>query len=266
MRAGISGTGALALVLWAALLPSQAPAADSVEKIEACMKANIPPQVQVREFEIASTDKAGGTRTLVGRLHARLEDGRLSAMMHVTAPSDMRDAAYLVREPKEAGKPEEMYVYIPALQKVRRVTGGMKDGSLFGTDLSYADVKQITYALSGNRLKLERSENVEGRPHWVMSTTPDPAEGGRFDKVLAWVDQKSCMVLRAEFQQGGVVRKRFTSGAKFLAQSGPHWYFTEGRIEDLQEKTQTTLKITGVMSDKDLADRLFNPRMFYLGN
>ncbi len=246
------------------VLPAQA--ADTVESITACMKANIPEALQVREFELASTDKTGGTRTLVGKLHARLDKGKINAMMRVTAPADMRDAAYLVKEVDRSGKNEEMYVYIPALQKVRRINGGMKEGSLFGTDLSYSDVKQIAYAMSGGTLKLDRVENLESRPAWVLSMAADASAGSRFDKVYAWIDQKSCMVLKADFQQGGIVRKRFTSSAKYLAQSGPYWYFTQGRIEDLQEKTHTEIKITGLMSDKDLADRLFNPRAFYLGN
>lgn len=240
-------------------------AADSIEPIEACMRANIPTTLQVKEFEITATDKTGGTRSLMGRLHARMDEGRINAMMRIEAPSDMRGAAYLVREANEPGKDEEMYVYLPALQKVRRITGGMKDSSLFGTDLSYSDVKQITYAFSGKQLKLEKSDTLEGRPMWLLSMAPDPSAENRYDKVQAWIDQKSCMVLKAEFLQGGAVRKRFTSSAKFLAQSGPHWYVTDGKIEDLQEKTSTRLRVTGVLSDKDLADRLFSPRMFYVG-
>lgn len=248
----------------AATLPARA--AESIEQIEACMRANIPDTLQVREFEISATDKTGGTRTLSGRLNARMDANRISAAMRVETPPDMRGASYLVREAAEKGGEDEIFVYLPALQKVRRVNGGMRDTSLFGTDLSYSDIKQITYAFSGNTLKLEKADVIEKRPVWLLSMAPAPSADARFDRVLAWIDQKSCMVLKAEFTQGGVVRKRFQTSAKFLAQSGPHWYFTEGRIEDLQEKTSTLLRITGVMSDKDLADRLFNPRMFYVGN
>lgn len=247
------------------LAANPARAADSIEKIEACMRANLPTTVQVKDFQLVSTDKTGGTRTLGGRLHARLENGMINAMMRIEQPSDLRGASYLIREAK-ADEAEEMYVYLPALQKVRRVTGGMKDASLFGTDLSYADIKQITYAFTGETLKLEKTDTLENRPMWVLSMAPNPAHGARFDKVQAWIDQKSCMVLKADFEQDGVVRKRFVSSAKFLLQSGPHWYFSEGRIEDVQEKTFTDIRIVGVTSDKDLADRLFNPRIFYVGN
>ncbi|MGQ0618341.1 MAG: outer membrane lipoprotein-sorting protein [Panacagrimonas sp.] len=247
------------------LAAAPAQAVDSIERIEACMRANLPTTVQVRDFELVSTDKTGGTRTLAGKLHARLENGLINATMRVEQPPDLRGAAYLVREAK-ADKDEEVYVYLPALQKVRRVNGGMKDSPLFGTDLSYADIKQLAYAFTGETLKLEKEDTLEKRPMWLLSMAPDPAHGARFDKVLAWIDQKTCMVLKAEFLSDGTVRKRFASAAKFLVQSGPHWYFSEGRVEDLQEKTFTDVRILDVTSGKDLADRLFNPRMFYVGN
>lgn len=256
----------LACVLWmVAGTTSAADAPATIDKIEACIRGNIPTDLQIRSFELTMTDKTGGTRQLGGRVYARLEDGLLMAMMRVEMPSDLRGASYLAREGKD-DKAEEMYVYIPALQKVRRITGGMKDSSLFGTDFSYSDLKQITYAFSGGKLALEKTEDYESRPDWVLTMKPAEGAESRFDLVRAWIDQKSCMLMKAEFLQQGTLRKRFTTSPRFLAQSGTRWYFTEGQMEDVQEKTSTHLKITGLSSETDLADRLFNPRMFYLGN
>lgn len=238
--------------------------ADELDKIEACMRANVPSSLQVKNFEMVATDRSGGTRTLSGRLYGRLDKDRIQAMMRIELPVDLRDAAYLVRE-GQSGKGEDMFVYLPALQKVRRITGGMRDSALFGTDLSYADVKQIAYAFTDDSLKLERADTLESRPMWVLSMSPDPDNTQRFDRVLAWIDQQSCMVIKAEFLHEGAVRKRFLSSVAHLAQSGPHWYVTEGVIEDLQQQTRTELRITDVLSDQDLADRLFSPRIFYLG-
>lgn len=267
MRVRATRTGIqVAALLLLATLAAPGRAADAMQPIVACMKGNIPDQLQVREFEMTSTDKTGATRTMIGRLSARLENGLLNAVMRINSPADMRDAAYLVRESPDPGKDDDMFIYIPAMKKVRRVTGGMKESSLFGTDLSYADIKQLSYALSGETLKLDRVEQMDNRPTWALSMAPQAANEARFDKVLIWVDQKTCIPLKADFLQGKEVRKRFTSSAKYLMQSGPHWYISDGRMDDLQEKTHTQLKITDVLSDKDLADRLFNPRSFYIGN
>jgi hypothetical protein len=238
---------------------------DEVAKIEACMRANLPETLQVREIELLARDKSGGERVMLGKLYAILQKDLIQAMVKIEAPADMRGAAYLVRETEKGGE-EEKYVFIPALGKVRRITGGMKDSSLFGTDLSYADVKQIIYALSGGKVVLEKTETLESRPAWLLSMAPEPAQENRFDKVRAWIDQQSCMVVKAEFEQDKVVRKRFSSSAKNLVQSGTRWYLSEGLMEDLQEKSSTRLRIVGVTNDKQLPDRLFNPRVFYLSN
>src|SRR3546814_18541356 len=75
--------------------------------------------------------------------------------MRISAPGDLAGASYLLRE-RDNG--DEMYVYIPALSKVRRVSGAAVDGSLWGTDLSFADVKQLGNAFGGSDPKMGRSE------------------------------------------------------------------------------------------------------------
>ena len=256
-----SALAAMGLWLWLGTVAHAA--GKNIEEIEACMRANVPKALQVKMFELVATDRSGGSRTLSGRLYGRLEGDVIEAMMRIEQPGDLSGASYLVREAEGGG--ENMYVYLPALRKVRRITGGMKDSPLFGTDLSYADVKQIAYAFTDDSLRLEREERFEERPMWVLSMSPTPDAVSRFDRVLAWIDQQSCMVIKADFLQEDTVRKRFTSSTRHLAQSGPHWYVSEGRIEDLQEQTHTDLRVVDVFSGEELADRLFNPRAFYLG-
>lgn len=247
------------------LLVHGAMAGESLEQIEACMRANVPKTLQVREFQITSVDAAGESQVMRGRLHARLEeDERLSIMMGLDAPMDLRGAAYLVRESRDPAKEEEMYVFLPALNKTRRVTGNMKGRSLFGTDLSYSDLRRIAYAMADPSLSLEREEAVEGRPAWVVSSKPDPAAGENYDQLLAWVDHKSCVVLRAEFLSAGVPVRRFAVSVADLAQSGDYWYFKRARLDDLAQKTHTVIEIIEVLSDQDLANRMFNPRLFHL--
>lgn len=248
-------------------LPLTAAAAgDELSKIKTCTRANLPQSLQIKSFELRAKDRGGGERLMQGKIYGQSDKGLFRATMKIEAPADMRGAAYLVREAADAGD-EERYVFIPSLGKVRRISGGMTDSALFGTDLSYADIKQIMYAFSGGKLVLEKTENLEARPAWVLVADQEPAQASRFDQVRAWIDQKTCTVLKAEFLQDTIVRKRFTGSPKHLMQSGTHWYLSEAMMTDLQEKTSTQVKVTGVTSGgKALPDRLFNPRLFYLNN
>lgn len=242
-----------------------APAATaSAKPLVDCMRANIPTSVQVKEVELISRDRTGGERQLRGRLYATNDKDRVKAMLKIGSPADLAGAAYLM---KEGSKSDEIYVYVPALNKVRRVTGGNMDGPLWGTDLSYNDLKQVQNAFYDPNAKLEGKAVLDGTPVQILQFAPQADQASRYTSIRAWVEPKSCMALKAEFYEGQqVVRKRFSGNAKDLKQSGPHWYLADMVVADLKEGTQTRIKVTGVAADKTLADRLFNPATFYVGN
>lgn len=251
-------------VLVCALLTSGPAAADAaVDGVLECMRANIPKSLQIKEVELTATDRTGGMRQLRGRLYGVREEERLRAMIRISAPADLSGAAYLLRE-KEGG--DEMYVYVPALQKVRRITGAGVDGALWGTDLSYGDLRQINNAFSAGHATLDGQGELAGRPVHLLSLKPQGSEQSRFALIKVWVDQKTCVSLRAEFFEGTTVRKRLDADPASLRQSGSHWYAGEALMSDLKEGTKTRLRVLGVSSGVDLSGRYFNPSTFYLGS
>jgi hypothetical protein len=252
------------MLAWALATMSSAVRADeALDSVIGCMRSNIPNTVQIKEVELIAADRVGASRTLRGRLYGTREDDRLRAMMKIGSPSDLAGAAYLMRE-KPGG--DEMYVYVPALQKVRRITGAGVDGALWGTDISYGDVRQLNNAFTAGRSVLEGAGELAGRKVHHLSVTPDPAEASRFSVVKVWVDQQTCVSLRADFMEGSVVGKRMEVDPAALRQTGEHWYAGEALMKDLKEGTQTRLKVLGVSSDVNLSGRYFNPSTFYLGS
>ena len=245
-----------------ALLCQMAAAGEGETKLLACMRSNIPPTVRVQDFELTTTDRTGGTRLLKGRFYAKQENKLLRAMVKLTAPADLNGAAYLV---KEGEKSDDMFVFIPALNKTRRIRGGAGDGPLFGTDFSYAEIKQVENALSGVTPKLEGVETIEGHGTKIISVSPEKSANSRYTRMRAWVDDASCIPLRIEFLEGTTPRKRLTAPAASLAKAGNYWYPGEVTMVDLKENTKTKLKITGVKSGEDVPLRYFDERNFYLG-
>ncbi|NKF23714.1 outer membrane lipoprotein-sorting protein [Solimonas marina] len=237
--------------------------AATADSITACMRANVPKSLTVRQVQLDASDAEGHTRTLHGRFYATREDDRLRAMIRISSPSDLAGASYLLRE-RDSG--DEMYMYMPALQKVRRITGGAVDGSLWGTDLSYADIKQIGNVFDGRQPTLEPDTTLDGRAVHVLSVTPGDGESAKFSRVQAWVDAQHCVALRVDFYEGQTVRKRLSVDPKDVRQDGAYWYASQLRVQDLSQKTQTILKVLDVQADDSLAGRLFNPGTFYVGN
>jgi len=264
-RAGVRLLAAALLTLGASSAGQAAPTAATVEAIDACMRANIPPALQIRQFSLNAVDHNGAGRLMKGRLYAIRDNGLLRTMLRIDSPPDLRGAAYLLRE-GEAAQQDAMYVYLPALNKVRRIMGGTQDNPLFGTDLSYADLKQISHAFSGGQIELEKTDKIDGRDTYILGLIPDASQQSRYSRIRTWVDRESCVALRAEFIADGQARKRYSASAKDLLKAGPHWYVAKGVMEDLGEHSRTQLSIDGVATSDALPDLYFNPRSFYLGN
>ena len=248
-----------------ALGPVSALAADpELDKVLDCMRANIPQTVRIQTVEITAWDRTGGERSLRGKLFGTREGERARIMMRIEAPPDLANAAYLVRE---GTKSDEMYLYLPAAKKTRRITGASLDGQLWGTDLSYNDVKQIQNAFTGAEAVRDAAlGKIEDRDVHVLSFTPRKDDGSRYRSIRTHVDAKTCVALKVEFLEPAGVRKTITVKPADLKQSGPHWYAADAEIRDVKNNTRTRVKVLGVTSGDKLANRYFSPQTFYLGN
>jgi hypothetical protein len=260
----------LSLLLMAAVIASSAHAQDTT-KILDCMRSNVPPTLRIQEIEFDATDRGGGTRMLKGRVYTLLEKtssggGLVRAMLHINEPSQFAGASYLVRETEDYLN-EGMYVFLPSVNRVRRVSGTFADGALLGTNFSYNDFKQLQNAFVGSSAQLESTGKIEDRAVTVMLFKPIPnpkAQPTRYNLVRAWVDNKSCMPLKADFYEGEAVRKQLSASPAALQKSGEYWYLSEVEMRDLAEGTKTVLKVLGVTAGHELPGTYFNPQLFYL--
>lgn len=242
---------------------------DSSKTMLNCMTGNILPATHIQEVELTTTRLTGATETLKGKLFTTREklpeaDGLLRAMLQISAPEHLAGAAYLVRQTEDK-RFDSMYVYLPSVRRVRRISTDFVDGSLLGTTFSYYEFKQLTNAFAGLLPVMEAPAKVDGRGTDVMlfsvrPETPAPI----YSAIRVWVDQKTCVPLKAEFYKGESVRKRFSAPASALKQAGKIWYLSELEMRDLIDDTRTVLKVTSMTSEKELPARLFDPNTFYL--
>lgn len=255
---------ALALAL---LCGAPARADEAPQKVFDCMRANLPPTLRVQRIELENTDRSGSSRTLQGRLYALRENSGgqdlMRVMLRIDAPDYLAGASYLVRQ-GAAGAEDQMYVYLPSVNRVRRVVGDAGYDSLLGTNFSYVDFKQLESGFSDAAAVLEAPQQLEQRPVYVLSLKAR-AEAPGYSAVRAWIDQKTCVALKADFYEGAAVRKEFSGPASALRQSGAYWYLGQAQMRDLRDGTTTQLRILDLSSSAELPTRLFDARLFYLG-
>ncbi|TDU32127.1 outer membrane lipoprotein-sorting protein [Panacagrimonas perspica] len=262
MRILLAGA-ALAMAVSAPLVV----AADEAAKVLECMQANVPTSLRVQEVEFSTSDRSGTASTLKGRLYAERElapDGSrlVRAMLLLSAPPNLSGAAYLIRE-KDGDLRDGMYVYLPSVKRVRRVTGSIADGGLMGTSFSYADFKQLQNTFGGARTTYEGGGEIDKRPTHVLAFRPADTTKGGYTLVRTWVDTQTCVPLKAEFHEGKDVRKRLVSPIATLKQVDAYWYASVIEMHDLKQDLHTTLRVFAVKPGGDISGGFFDPKTFY---
>ena len=260
----------LPLVL--ALGGGPASADDAAQKVMDCVRANVPPRLTIGSLELVTYDRVGGSRTLKGRMftsrEAAGEQGRsgglMNAALRIDAPAEFKGAAYLVRETDDYLK-DGMFVYLPSVKRVRRVTGTFADASLMGTNFSYFDFKQLQNAFGDLEAKVDGSEHVNGRPAHVLLFKAKPGAETKYTSVKAWIDVEACVAVRGEFYEGRKLAKELSSPAGSLKQSGRTWYASEIEMRDPNTGTRTVLRMDKLDSEKQQSARYFDPNGFHLG-
>lgn len=236
-----------------------------------CLRNNVLPGSQVQDLELEATDIRGEKRAMQGKLYSTRESlpdapDLLRATLRISAPSHLAGAAYLLKQTEDR-RFDSMYVYLPAVKRVRRISTEFSDGPLLGTNFSYYEFKQLTNAFGDLSPKQEGTEKYQGREMNLMTFTAPP--GGamtEYTSVRLRVDQKTCVVMTAEFMKSGAIRKRFSAAPSALKQSKDYWYLSEMEMRDLLDDTFTVLRISKLESVKDLPKRYFEPNTFYLGD
>ena len=259
------GKGKLGIAAAALVCAAPAGADDTLQKVQGCMHANLPPSLQMQQVELENIDRSGTTRTLRGRLYAlRDKQGLFRATLRIEAPDYLAGAAYLVRE-NAPGSEDEMYVFLPSVNRVRRVVGDAGYDSMLGTNFSYYDFKQLEGAFSGAPATLEEPQTMAQGAAWVISFKAQPGAASGYTLIRSWVDQKSCTTIKVDFYEGDKLRKELTVPAGALKQTGSYWYPARAQMRDLRDNTSTELRILDINSSAEPPSRLFDAQLFHVG-
>ncbi len=230
----------------------------TVDEIRACAERNLPERTLRQSVEIESEDRVGGRRNLEARVHWKRFESGPRVMIRVDAPPEVRGASYLAIQGEDGGE-EQIFMFLPAIGQVRRVTANTAAESLWDTDFSYEDMKYLQgVQRRGGGERLDDDE-VEGRAVYVLQTRAESDDPDAiYERVVTFVDQQTCVSLRTDFyERGDTVRKRLLATIATLEADDDRWRVGEYAMNDLKNETRTWLRVTGGELDIDLPERLF---------
>jgi hypothetical protein len=206
--------------------------------------------------------KDGATRVRQTTGQTRLQDGSDDNMRLVRfqSPADIKGTSILLIEHAQAD--DDMWLYLPALGKVRRLSAANKKDSFVGTDFSYADV--IGYKPEQWTHRLVGEETVDGTPCWVVESLPADEtvrQNTGYGKRISWIGKTHFVALRIDLWDGGLQPlKRIKAGDIQAVGTNKRWQAMRTEAENLQTGHRTQIVFEGFEADRQLAANAFTPK------
>ncbi len=171
--------------------------------------------------------------------------------VYFKTPADVRKMAYLVW--KSAEGDDDRWLFLPALNLIKRIAPGDKRTSFVGSDFLYEDV-------SGRGLNEDTHELVETtETEYVVHCVPKTPQAVEFSSYKVWIDKESFLPGKSEYLDKNEKLYRRVASTKIEILQG-HPTVTESYAEDLKSGSKTVNVFTDIEYDIDLNDRIFTER------
>ncbi len=226
-------------------------------QVEACVRKNTPKTTSIQKIELRSTDRMGYEKTLVSDIYLkRFPDEMTRLLAYFREPDDIAGTRLLLIE----NPPEnEIYMYMPALFKIRRISSKRISSSMYGSDFSYEDIERFYGMLSTEQPVQMPDILIKGKSMYALETRPAEDSGSMYESVVSYFDKQDCVLQRVDFfESGKKLRKQLIVDAASITTTGniklPH----KITMSDVRNKTITQLIIKQVEFDIPLTDETFN--------
>jgi hypothetical protein len=120
------------------------------------------------------------------------------------SPSDVKNTAFLTFDYNNDDKDDDQWLYLPALNKIKRIPSSDKDSSFMGSDFTYFDMTKpnlddFNFKILKNSIVKRKSGNQKV---WLIEITPKSKEimnETGYKKSIAYVRQDKFMITRAKY-------------------------------------------------------------------
>ncbi len=240
------------------LLPLQALALSGEEVMKKSQAAFLYPGKDFKArvvMKLISKDGQQRVRELtLLRKNAGEPGGDQKYFMYFFQPADVKDMAFMIH--KYPAKDDDRWLFIPAINMVKRIAAQDKRSSFVGSDFTYEDVSGRD--LEDDSHVIEREEKVGNRDCYVLKSTPKAGDADFAHKVT-WVDKGSFLPLREEqYDKKGVRYKLFTADEVADIKGFPT--VIKRTMKNLQTGHRTEVAYLKTDYDLGLEDNLFSER------
>ncbi len=205
------------------------------------------------EVSMVITDGQGRTRNreFVILRKDKTDGGPQLFYVYFQKPSDVRKMVFLVH--KYLDRDDDRWLYLPALDLVKRIAASDKRTSFVGSNFFYEDV-------SGRGVEEDTHELLETtESHFVIKNTPKDPDGVEFSSYTVWIDTKNYLPLKAEYLDKNGKKYRQVEALTVEDIDG-YPTVTKSQVSDLESGSVTVSEFKKVRYDIGLDEKIFTER------
>jgi hydrophobe/amphiphile efflux-3 (HAE3) family protein len=159
--------------------------------------------IKVSSFEAVSTltitDSKGNQRIRKSSMASMsFSDGTEKRIIKFISPAEVSGTGILIFDYPE--KSDDMWIYLPALRKTRRIVSSEKSKSFMGSEFSNSNMtapglEDFTYTLLGE-------EEYQGKSCYKVESKPlndDKEDEYGYSKSVSWIDENSYLVYQIQY-------------------------------------------------------------------
>lgn len=193
---------------------------------------------RIREIVTYRLDKSGG---------------ETANLIRFLDPEDIAGTGLLSID--KADGSTDQWLYLPALDRVRRISSDRKGGRFVGSDLYFEDLQERKPSKDRHRLLGKQIEN--GILCDVLESVPLDADDSTYKKRISWIDPSTAILQRMDYfeKDSNTPSKRWLLRAKKRNQG--YWTFTDSRMIDLSSGHETRMVVDVALYDQKLPSKLF---------
>lgn len=184
-----------------------------------------------------------------------LQHGDQKYFIYFYQPADVRDMTFMVY--KYAAKDDDRWIFMPALNMVRRIAANDKRSSFVGSDFTYEDVSGRD--IEDDNYTIEKEEKLGDKDTYIIKGAPKDEKGADFSYKFSWIDKGNFLPLREEYyDKRGELYKVFTADEVKDVQGFP--VISKRSMKEVKSGHRTEVEYRKTEFNIGLTDDVFTER------
>ncbi len=168
-------------------------------------------------------------------------------------PRDVKGTAFLSYT--HAQRPDDQWIYLPALRRVKRIASANKSGPFMGSEFAFEDI--TSQEVDKYTYKYLRDEKVNGHDCFVVERRPRYEYSG-YTKMISWVDKKIYQSRKIAFYDRKNTLLKTLTRSGYKQYRGKYWRANNMIMVNHQNKKRTTLEYKSYQLQTGLNKRNFD--------